>query len=207
MVEVEWRSPTCEIRVCSFFSSVGNCWMIKLRPGGALRWKVETASWEGHGVWCGKSVPLRFYPSPVSIKDRWIGPHEQVLNIPITYWYMGLVSLVAGHKQEVGFTPTTSLVGLGEKLGTDPWIGQPSCYGLCREAFFSGEVALLNSVDDYAKGCYTWTVWDIYGRGPYVDCAWKACGVLVTFSLAGCTLIQITATLRYEYRLFMIVFT
>jgi hypothetical protein len=33
--------------------------------------------------------------------------------------------------------PTTSLAGLGEKLGTDPWIGQPVCCGLCREPFFS----------------------------------------------------------------------
>jgi hypothetical protein len=29
-------------RVCSLFSSAGNDWMDNLRPGGALRWKVET---------------------------------------------------------------------------------------------------------------------------------------------------------------------
>jgi hypothetical protein len=28
-------------RVCSLFTSIGNCWMDNLRPGGALRWKVE----------------------------------------------------------------------------------------------------------------------------------------------------------------------
>jgi hypothetical protein len=48
----------------------------------------------------------------------------------------------------LGFAPTTSLVGLGEILGTDPRIGQPVCYGLCQEPFFSGAVGLLNSVDD-----------------------------------------------------------
>jgi hypothetical protein len=29
---------------------------------------------------------------------------------------------------------------------------------LCREPFFSGAVALLNSVDDYAKDCCTLTM-------------------------------------------------
>jgi hypothetical protein len=29
---------------------------------------------------------------------------------------------------------------------------------LCQEPFFSGAVALLNSVDDFAKGCYMWTM-------------------------------------------------
>jgi hypothetical protein len=72
----------------------------------------------------------------------------------ITYWYIGPVSLVAGHQQEVGYAPTASLVGFREKLGMNPRIGQPSCCGLCQESFFSGAVALLNSVDDYAKCCY-----------------------------------------------------
>jgi hypothetical protein len=46
---------------------------------------------------------------------------------------MGPVSLVVSRQQKVGFAPTASLVGLWEKLDTDPWIGQPSCYGLCQE--------------------------------------------------------------------------
>jgi hypothetical protein len=28
-------------------------------PGGAFRWKVETASWEGQGVVCGNLAPPR----------------------------------------------------------------------------------------------------------------------------------------------------
>jgi hypothetical protein len=71
---------------------------------------------------------------------------------------MGLVSLVASRQQKVGFTPTVSLVVSGEKLGMDPRIGQPSYCGLCQEPFFSGAVALLNSVDDYVKRCYALTV-------------------------------------------------
>jgi hypothetical protein len=94
---------------------------------------------------------------------------------------MGLVSLVASCQQKVSFAPTISLVGSGEKLDTDPRIGQPSWCGLCQEPFFSGAVDLLNSVDDYAKGCYALTMWDTYGLGPYADRAWDAYGVFVWF--------------------------
>jgi hypothetical protein len=69
---------------------------------------------------------------------------------------------------------------------------------LCREPFFSGAVALLNSVDDYMKGCYMWTMCDTYGPRPYTDWAWKVCDVLVEFSPAWCTSIQIIVTLEYE---------
>jgi hypothetical protein len=58
---------------------------------------------------------------------------------------------------ESGFTPTASIAGSGEKLGTDPWIGQSSCCGLCREPFFLRAVTLSIAVDDGAKGCYMWT--------------------------------------------------
>jgi hypothetical protein len=99
---------------------------------------------------------------------------------------------------EAWLFPTASLSIVGEKLGTDPRIGQSVRCGLCREPFFSGIVDLFKSIDDCAKGCYMWTMWDTYGLGPYVDWAWIACDVLVGFSPAGCTLIRIAATLGYE---------
>jgi hypothetical protein len=99
---------------------------------------------------------------------------------------------------ERGFTPTASMAGSGEKLSTNPHIGRSSCCGLCREPFFLGAVALSIAVDDGTKVCYMWTTWDTYGLGPYVDWAWKSCGVLVGFSPAGYTSIWIAATLGYE---------
>jgi hypothetical protein len=57
---------------------------------------------------------------------------------------------------EGDFTPTTSMVGLEEKLGTDPQIGQSLCCGLGRELFFSEAVALSIAIDNFVKGCYTW---------------------------------------------------
>jgi hypothetical protein len=32
---------------------------------------------------CGKLTPSRLQPPPVSVKDRSVGPREQVLNVPI----------------------------------------------------------------------------------------------------------------------------
>jgi hypothetical protein len=58
---------------------------------------------------------------------------------------------------EGGFTSTASMAGSREKLGMDPWIGQPSGCGLCQEPFFLGTVALSIAVDDCEKGCYMWT--------------------------------------------------
>jgi hypothetical protein len=95
------------------------------------------------------------------------------------------VNLVAVHQQKIGFTSTASIVVLGEKLGTEPQTDQLAWCGLCREPFFSGAVALLNSVDDYAKGCYALTMFDTYGLGPYAGWAWDAYGVLVRFPLQG----------------------
>jgi hypothetical protein len=72
----------------------------------------------------------------VSVKDQWVGPREQVVNVSIACLYMGPVSLVVDCQQKFDFSPTASLAVVGEKLGTDPRIGQPTCCGLCREPFF-----------------------------------------------------------------------
>jgi hypothetical protein len=75
------------------FGLVVKTWL-NWRLGGALRWKGEANGWEGLGVVRGKLAPPRLLPPPVSVMDRWVGPREQVLNIPIA-GDMGSVSLVA----------------------------------------------------------------------------------------------------------------
>jgi hypothetical protein len=75
----------------------------------------------------------------------------------------------------LGFAPTTSLVGSGEKLGTDPRIGQPACCRLCQEPCFSGAMALLNSVGGewllYVD--HVTYVWSRAIRGPSVESVWR----------------------------------
>jgi hypothetical protein len=111
---------------------------------------------------------------------------------------MGSINLVVGHRQELGLRAPTSLAGSGEKLGTDPRIGQPVCCGLCQEPFFSRAVTLSNGIDVSQKVA-------TYGDRPqeaYAGRMWTGMGsvhvVLVRFSLVGCTSIRITATLGYE---------
>jgi hypothetical protein len=54
-------------------------------------------------------------------------------------------------------------------LGTDPQISQPMCYGLCRELFFSGAVALSIVVDDFMKVCHVRGLPAENVCGAYVD--------------------------------------
>jgi hypothetical protein len=119
---------------------------------------------------------------------------------------MGIVSQVVGCQQELTF-PHYSLAVVGEKLGTDPRIGRPSCCGLCREPFFSGAVDLFKFVDDGTKGCYMWTTWDTYGRGAYAGWEWKACGVLVGFPLQGVHRFESPRLSDVSNRLFVAVFS
>jgi hypothetical protein len=102
---------------------------------------------------------------------RWVGPHEQVLNVLIACRRYEPGNPSSPPSTEGGFTPTTSMAILGEKLSMDPRISLVCC-GLCREAFFSGVVVLSIIVDDFAKGWYVLTVWDTYDLGQYVDWVW-----------------------------------
>jgi hypothetical protein len=111
---------------------------------------------------------------------------------------MSLISLVASHQQKIGFAPTASMAGLGEKLGMDPQIGQLVCCGLCQELFLSGAVVLL-------KLCWRLCerllcvdrvryIWSGTIRRLSVGCMWRVGRV----SPVGCTSIRIAATLGYE---------
>jgi hypothetical protein len=91
---------------------------------------------------------------------------------------------------------------LGEKRGMDPWIDQLTYCGLCRVPFFLGAMALLNSVDDYVKGCCALIAWDMCGLGPYADWAWDPCGVLVGFPLQGVHWFESPQLLDMSNRLF-----
>jgi hypothetical protein len=118
-----------------------------------------------------------------------------------TYWSyagdMDPVSLVAYRQQVLGLSALLQWLCWERNWG-GPHRPLSRTEGWSRKHFFSGAVHLSNPVDDPMKGYYTWTTWDMYGWGSYADRAWKACGVLVGFSAAWCTSIQITVTLRYE---------
>jgi hypothetical protein len=88
---------------------------------------------------------------------RGVGTREQVLNVLITCQRYGSSKPNSLPSTESGFTPIASMAILGEKLGTDPWIGQPTCCELYRELFFLGAVALSIAVDNFMKGCYALT--------------------------------------------------
>jgi hypothetical protein len=94
----------------------------------------------------------------------------------------------------LGFAPTTSLAGSGEKLGTGPWISQRramDCVGnpSSQEQWACSTLSMTRerlSRMEITHRKRTWT-----GMG-------SVRGVLVGFSLAGCISIQIVMTLGYE---------
>jgi hypothetical protein len=134
----------------------------------------------------------------VSVMDRGVGTREQVLNVLIACrWYEPDKPSISS-STEAWLKLTASLVELREKLGTNPRIDRPVCWGLCLVSFFSGAVGSVQICRWLVKGCYVLTTRDTYGLGPYVDWVWDTCGMLVEFSPAGCISIRIVATLGYE---------
>jgi hypothetical protein len=125
-----------------------------LRPGGTLRWKAEDCRLEMSDSVMWKVNTSKVVAPPVLIKDRWVNPREQVLNVLITCQRYMLGKPSSLPSTEGSFTPSASMTVLGEKLGMDSWIGQASCCGLGREPFFSGAVALFIVVNYFTKGCY-----------------------------------------------------
>jgi hypothetical protein len=87
----------------------------------------------------------------VSVKDRWVGSHEQVLNILIACWCYEPSKPSSLPSIEGDFILTASLVALREKVGMDPWICQSSCCRLAQKPFFSGAMTLSSIVDDSLK--------------------------------------------------------
>jgi hypothetical protein len=67
-----------------------------------------------------------------------------------------------------------------------------------KSLFFSGVVTLLNSIDDYVKGCHIRGMLAGNVRVTYMDWRKKCTCCVYQVSHAGCTSIQIVVTLEYE---------
>jgi hypothetical protein len=167
-----------------------------LRLGRSLRWKVEDFQLVRSGSEMWKAGTSKIVAPACSVMDRWVGPRKQVLNIPIACWYMGPVSrcsYVTTWPKPLSPTPRLSWGRKNEVTQDESWA---SLFLVAKIS--SGYRGLLRPHGDYEKGCYTLTMWDTYGLGPYADWAWNACGILVGFFPVVCTSIWITVTLGYE---------
>jgi hypothetical protein len=155
---VEW-SEDYRAAICFLNSNIetfGRLWL-NWRPGGTLRWQVKTVGWEGRGVVCGKSTPQGCRPRLYRLRT-------DGLALVSKYWMYRSHTSVYGpskpssHRQQMlGFAPTASLVGSGEKLGTDPRNGQPACYWLCRSHF---------SREQWPYSTLLMTTWKVVICGP-----------------------------------------
>jgi hypothetical protein len=158
-------------------------------------------------VWCEKPAPSRLQPPPVLVKNRWVGPPRASIECTDHILVYRPSKPSSMSSTEAWLKPTALLA----MRGRETWWG---CRSVSRRVgdvvespYFLGAVGSIQIYRWLVKGYYMWTTWDTYDRGSYVDRAWKACGVLVGFSLAECTSIRITVNLGYEYCLFVAVIT
>jgi hypothetical protein len=138
------------------------------------------------------------WPLPVSIKDWWVGPREQVLNVPITcQWYgpgksssrPSTENWLCPHcfnsytGRETGYEPADQLAGVLFIMSGAPFLESSGpaqlCWWLCERLLCVDRVRYI---------------WSGAIRGLSVRCMWHVGWV----SPIGCTSIQIVATLRYE---------
>jgi hypothetical protein len=63
----------------------------------------------------------------VSVKDRWVGPREQVLNVLTAYQRYGPDKPSSLLSIDVWLSPQLLWLGVEEKLDGDPQSGQPAC--------------------------------------------------------------------------------
>jgi hypothetical protein len=87
----------------------------------------------------------------VLVKDRSIGPRDQVLNISIAYWCYGPSKPSIQPLIDAWLYPHCFIGWLRREDGYEPMDRSAAHCGLCRERFFLGVVGLLNSVDESLK--------------------------------------------------------
>jgi hypothetical protein len=168
---------------------------------GPLDRKWRTIGWKGRGVWCGKLAPSWLEPPPVSVKDRWIGPREQVLNVLITCWWYGSSKPSSLSLTGACLKRTASMVVLGEKLMWVPRATQSGWEVELGALFLRSSASVQPCWRLYERllfANHVRYIWSRVIRGPRVECVWCVDQVSPT----GCTSIQIIVTLRYEYCLF-----
>jgi hypothetical protein len=204
----EWSEDYVAV-ICSLnlnFGTFGRAWL-NWRSGGVLRWKVKIIGWEGRGVICEKPAPPRLYHPPVSVKNRWIGHREQVLNIPIAYRWYESCKASSWISTEGWLCPHCFMGWLGRETWYGPvdrlaiviWIVSRALFlgniGSAQLCWWLYERLLCNDCVRY--------VWSRTIRRLSVGCVWCVSRV----SPVWCTSIRIVATLGYEYRLFVAVLT
>jgi Cft2 family RNA processing exonuclease len=141
----------------------------------------------------------------VSVKDRWVGPLEQVLNVHIVYqWYVSgkpssmsaidvcLSSLLHWLAQERNWVRTYGSVS---RCAVD-YVGSP----FSEEQWLCPTLSMTRERLPRTGTARRKRMSSVHGLEwkAYVSC-WLG------FSPTWCTSIRIATTLRYEYRLFVVV--
>jgi hypothetical protein len=137
-------------------------WITRDRAG-PLGGKCRTIGWEGQGVVLADRHLQGCIPRLCRLRTDGLAPASKYWTYRSHAGDTGPVSLVAWLKS------TASLIGLGEKLGMDPWIGESACCGLCWVPFFSGVVGSVQICRWLMKGYHVRGLFEGSVHRAYVD--------------------------------------
>jgi hypothetical protein len=128
--------------------------IVNLRPGGAIRGKQMTVSWEESGVWYGNSTPPRLLPRLSRLRT-------DGLTLTINYWMywshagdMDPVNWCSLLPLDACLSPLLQWLWGREKLDGDPQIGQPTCLWCSQEFLFLRSSDSIQCCWWLTKGCH-----------------------------------------------------
>jgi hypothetical protein len=158
---------------------------VNLRPGGALRWKVEDHRLRRSvsDMWQADTSKV-VAPHVCRLRTDGLAPTSKYWTYRSHTGDMGLVSLVIYCQQVLGLSALLQWLCWERNWGGSYTTTQ-SGWEVESGALFLRSSAYVQPCWWLTKGCYTRTTWDTYGLGPYVDWAWDACDMLIGFSLQG----------------------
>jgi hypothetical protein len=178
------------------FGLVVGTWL-NWRPGRALREKWRQLV-EKVREWYVASRYLQVCsPFPCRLRTDGFTPVSKYWTYRSHAGDIGLINLVA-YRQHMFYFLHCFVDWLGRETRYGPTDQSADVLWIVSGALFIRSSDSVQRCQRLAEGCYVLTVWYTYGLRPYADWAWKVCGVLVGFSPAGCTSIQIVVILGYE---------
>jgi hypothetical protein len=148
--------------------------------------------WAGSVMW--NTDTFKFVASSVLVKDRWVGAHEQVLNILIAYWCYGTSKHSSLPSAEGWLYPHCFNGCLGREIRYGSVDHSTAVLWIGTGAIFLWIVTLSKAIDDSACTDRVRYIWPRAIHGPSLGCVWRVSQVFPI----GCTSIWITATLGYE---------
>jgi hypothetical protein len=116
-----------------------------------------------------KAGTSKFVAPPVSVKDRWVEPHEQVLNVPNACWWYGPSKPSSVQSSDARLYPHCFIGWLGRETGYGPVGRSAGVLWIVSGAPFLRSSGPAQLCWRHVKGCHVWGLPVGSVRRVYVD--------------------------------------